>query len=75
MASSAQVGITINGRKVSIPTLQHDKILTMHESPVRRAAPQHLEVVVKGSSGPIMLAKSRSFGWIAAMRLTAVRSP
>jgi hypothetical protein len=41
MASGAQVGVTINGRKVSLPTLQHDKILTMHEWQLRRAAPQH----------------------------------
>nr|WP_319948216.1 hypothetical protein [uncultured Shimia sp.] len=41
MASDAQVGFTINGKKVSILTLQHVKILPMHEWQLRRAAPQH----------------------------------
>ena len=51
------------------------KCCIMHESPVRRAAPQHPEVDVNGSNGPFMLVGARSFGRIAAMRLTAARSP
>ena len=51
------------------------KCCIMHESPVRRAAPQHPEVDVNGSNGPFMLVGARSFGRIAAMRRTAARRP
>jgi hypothetical protein len=37
------------------------KMLQMHESPVRRAAPQHPEVDVNGSNGPILLKNSTVF--------------
>jgi hypothetical protein len=47
----------------------------MHQWPLRRAASQHLKVVMKGSNGPFMLVGAISFGWIAAMPLTAAVCP